>query len=233
MSAVRVTIPTVTSRTPTGKNWPAWHDDYADPTSALSQRLAIVQSNIRAWLDARPDDDLRVVSACAGQGHDLLGVLAERADAARVRASLLEFDRINVDLARATVTRLELERVEIRCADAGALTSYLGAVPADLVLFAGIFGNISEADIERSVHALPQLCAPGATVIWTRTRTPPDVTPTVRRWFDEAGFDEVAFAAPPGTLASVGVHRLRADPQPLGTARIFEFLEVGTATRSG
>ncbi len=67
-------------------------------------------------------------------------------------------------------------------ADAGDLTAYAKAVPADLVLMAGVFGNISDADVRRTIGALPQLCADGATVIWTRTRRAPDLTLTGQAW---------------------------------------------------
>jgi hypothetical protein len=219
-----------------GQDWQRWHDDYADPRSAMSQRLDVVRGHIETWLDAFPYDEVTVVSACAGQGDDLLQVLGRRADHARVRATLLEFDPVNAAVATATVARLGLERVTVRCRDAGDLASYVGAVPADLILFAGIFGNISHPHIERSIHALPRLCAPGATVIWTRTRRPPDATPLIRGWFAAAGFAEVAFDAPEARLFSVGVHRLQANPEPLGrtvSGRIFQFLRPGTATGSG
>jgi hypothetical protein len=64
------------------------------------------------------------------------------------------------------------------------------------------------------VAAAPALCAPGGTVIWTRHRRPPDLTPLVREWFAAAGFAEVAFEAPEtgSTLIGVGVHR-----RPAGT----------------
>ncbi len=67
-------------------------------------------------------------------------------------------------------------------ADAGDLTAYAKAVPADLVLMAGVFGNISDADVRRTIGAFPQLCADGATVIWTRTRRAPDLTLTGQAW---------------------------------------------------
>jgi hypothetical protein len=77
------------------------------------------------------------------------------------------------------------------------------------------------------VKALPSLCAAGATVIWTRHRAEPDLTPTIRRWFIEAGFEEEAFDSPgPGTNSfSVGVDRLSADPQPFKPGRrLFTFI---------
>lgn len=35
-------------------DWSAWHADYADPTSLLSERLRVVQRHIHHWLDDRP-----------------------------------------------------------------------------------------------------------------------------------------------------------------------------------
>ena len=209
----------------TRTHWQAWHEAYADETSPLSRRLRLVQQHIASWLDQRSDERLTVVSACAGQGHDLIGVLAARPDAQRVRGTLLEYDPGNVAAARAVADQAGLTNLVVRQADAGRLSSYVGTVPADLVLMVGVFGNISDADVERTVVALPQLCAEGATVIWTRARRAPDLTPTVRAWFRDAGFVEEAFHAPDDVRFSVGVHRLDGTPRPLdATGTVFEFV---------
>ncbi|ASW53005.1 class I SAM-dependent methyltransferase [Plantactinospora sp. KBS50] len=209
----------------TRRDWLAWHDAYRDPDSALSHRLRIVRRRIAEWLDERPEDELRVVSACAGQGHDLIGALSSRADARRVRAVLLEYDPRNVALARASAERAGLSGVTVHRADAGELSSYAGAVPADLVLMAGVFGNVTDADLRGTVFALPRLCSPGGTVIWTRHRDAPDRTPEIRRWFAEAGFAERAFDAPQDARFSVGVHRLTGPVVPLGgVGRLFSFV---------
>lgn len=209
----------------TGTDWQAWHRPYADENSPLSRRLRLVQEHIGRRLDDRPDERVTVVSACAGQGHDLIGVLAARDDAPRVRATLLEYDPGNVAAARAAAEEAGLAGVTVVRADAGKLASYVGAVPADLVLMAGVFGNISDADVRRTIRALPQLCAADATVIWTRTRAAPDLTPAVRRWFREAGFVAEAFHAPDDVLFSVGVHRLVGPPRPLDEAgELFTFI---------
>jgi hypothetical protein len=205
-------------------DWWGWHDSYADPGSPLAWRLRIVQRHLALWLDARTGP-LNVVSMCAGQGHDLRGVLAGRADAGRVRATLIEYDPRNVAAARAAFTADGLDGVTVVEADAGDLASYRSAGPADLVLMAGVLGNISDADIRTTIGALPQLCAAGATVIWTRTRREPDRTPGIRAGLADAGFAEQAFDAPDGVLFSVGVHRLTGPPRPLaGTGRIFRFI---------
>ncbi|GHJ46785.1 hypothetical protein Cs7R123_41270 [Catellatospora sp. TT07R-123] len=203
-------------------DWADWHRDYTDPGSPLSQRLALVRAHIGAWLDRRPQPLLRVVSACAGQGDDLLGVLAQRPDAARVRARLIEYDPRNA--AAATSRAAALPGVEVVCADAGGLASYAGTVPADLVLLCGVFGNVDDADVAATVAALPSLCAPGATVIWTRSRRAPDLTPAIRGWFADAGFAQRAFDAPDEVLFTVGVHEFGGAPAPLpGGGTMFRF----------
>ena len=197
-----------------------WHDAYGDPASPLSRRLEIVRGHIADWLDGRPDEPLTVVSACAGQGRDLIGVLAHRSDAQRVRATLLEFDPCNVRAARAAAAGLST--VDVQRAAAGDLASH--REPADLLLMAGVFGNIGDVDVRRTVAALPHLCRPRGTVIWTRSRRDPDLTGSIRTWFAAAGFTERAFDAPDDALFSVGVHQLtRAARTPPPTGRLFTF----------
>jgi hypothetical protein len=167
------------------------------------------------WLDARRGQALTAISACAGQGHDLIGMLAMCPDAGRVRAILLESDPRNVAAARLAAQLAGLDRVQVRQVDAGRLANYADGVPADLVLLAGVFGNISDQDVRRTIQALPQLCATGATVLWTRSRRLPDLTPSIRDWFAAAGLREQAFDAPAGELITVGVHRYLGQPEPL------------------
>lgn len=152
-----------------------------------------------------------------------IGALTRYRHAAAVRARLVERDPRNVRaLARsARAAGLELEIVE---GDAADPRLYPDAVPADLVLLCGVLGNISDADARATLMALPELCRPGGTVVWTRTRRPPDLTPLLRGWFAEAGFAELAFVAPSGELFSVGASRFLGEPQPLGAARLFTFI---------
>lgn len=208
----------------TSTDWVEWHAPYDDAESSLSQRLRAVQRSIREVLDAAADRPVRVISACAGQGRDLIEVLAAHPARDRVTARLVELDRRNARIARAAAAANGLTRVEVRQADAGLLDSYLGAVPANLVLFCGVFGNITDADIERTVRILPQLCAPGATVVWTRGRWDPEVVPRIRTWFDRSGFTEHRLEAPENDDWSVGTNHLTADPAtPVPGTTLFTF----------
>lgn len=185
------------------KDWHGWHEAYDDPASSLARRLAIVQAAIRLALDRCPPGPVRAVSVCAGQGRDMIGALADHPRGPDVRARLVEVDPRNVAAARAAAP----QGVVVVEGDASVSDAYLGAIPAELVLLCGVFGNVSDGDVERTVRFAPQLCAPGATVIWTRHRRAPDLTPSVRRWFGEAGFQEVSFEAPPESAAAVGAAR--------------------------
>jgi hypothetical protein len=175
-------------------------------------------------IDHAPAGRVSLVSLCAGQGHDVIGVLPHHPRRDDVRAVLVEADVRNARLARRAAAGQGLCQVEVRQADASLAASFADALPADLLLLCGIFGNVSDRDIRRTVQ-VPALCRAGATVIWTRHRRLPDLTPQIRAWFAESGFDELAFdALETSVLTSVGVNRLcdaPADAPP--SHRLFTF----------
>ncbi len=207
-------------------DWLAWHRDYEDPDSALSQRLAIIQRNIREFLMTFEGSPVRVLSMCAGKGADLLGAVAS-VDRRDIEGRLVELNPDLADVARHTASALGLERLEVVTGDAGTSAAYAGAVPADLVLEVGVFGNISADDIERTVRASPMLCAPGAMLIFTRHRGEPDQTPIIRGWYEECGFEEVSFESVPGHPSSVGVMAYRGEPVPFVESELFTFIRTG------
>lgn len=114
--------------------------------------------------------------------------------------------------------------MDVRTADAGASATFLDILPVDLLLLCGIFGNVTDADIRRTIAAVPAMLTPGGTVIWTRGRFgDADLRPDVRRWLVEAGLVEVAFDGEPERFG-VGVARWPGPtaPGPL-PARLFTF----------
>ena len=191
------------------RDWARWHDAYEDPVSPLSLRLALVQRHLSDALTAALPGPVRLVSLCAGQGHDVFGVLPDHPRRDDVTAVLVELDPGNARLAADRAAQAGLASVTVREADAGVAASYADAMPADVLMLCGIFGNVSEHDIRPTIAAAPVMCAQGGTVIWTRHRRAPDLTPRLRDWFAAAGFVEVAFEAPSAApLISVGVYRL-------------------------
>ncbi|HEX5289672.1 MAG TPA: SAM-dependent methyltransferase [Streptosporangiaceae bacterium] len=206
------------------RDWAEWHRDYDDPGSLASRRLELVQGHLRAELDHAPAGGIALISLCAGQGRDVIGVLAGHPRRGDVRARLVELDERNVAAARRAAQAAGLDGVELLRADAGMTDACAGAVPARIDMACGIFGNITAGDIQATVAALPSLCAPGALVVWTRHRGAPDVTPAIRSWFGAAGFREKAFDVSRDGFMSVGAHRLTGEPAALTPGqRLFTF----------
>jgi hypothetical protein len=232
------------SHAPDASHWVRWHAPYEDPASNLSRRLRTVQSMVREVLDGIADADpgadtqtdperFRIVSMCAGQGRDVIDVVAAHPRREAVSALLVELHPDLVAFARARAAAAGVDRqVRIVEGDAAQSRWYADYVPADLVLVCGVFGNISGADRIRTIQALPGWCKRGAHVLWTRHRHPPDATPAIRAEFAAAGFTEVAFVAPEDTVMSVGHHRFDgdADAAPIDAeATLFEFVGDGFA----
>lgn len=183
------------------RDYQDWHGRYDDPASGLGWRLQRVRRHIGDALDGHRGP-VRVLSICAGDGRDLLGVLSRRTDAGRVSAVLLELHPGLAQQARATAAAAGWAGIDVRAVDAGHSDSYRGAVPADVVLMVGIFGNVTNEDLWRLIASAPPLCRPGATLIWSRGRsfsrelagvTSGDLNHEVRGRFAAAGFAELAY----------------------------------------
>lgn len=208
------------------RDWIAWHEAYEDPESGLSRRLAAVRRRFAAALDEAPPGPVQVISMCAGEGRDVLGVLADHPRREEVSALLIEAEPELVERVRAHAARLDGPVVSVARRDAGTTTAYASAVPADVVLACGVFGNVSDEDIERTAAVLPSLCAPRATVIWTRGGEPSRLD-AVGGWFRAAGFELIGIETgqrSPDRRWGVGAHRLVVDPPPYEPAvRMFSF----------
>jgi SAM-dependent methyltransferase len=215
------------------RDYQDWHRRYDDPGSGLSWRLERVQHHLRDAFDRHPGP-VGVLSVCSGDGRDLLGVLAGRGDAERVSAVLLELHPGLARQARDAAAATGLGGVQVRTVDASDVDAYRGAVPADVVLLVGIFGNVADDDVWRLVAFAPQLCRPGATLVWSRGRrfsrdlpgvTAGDLNDEVRRRFAATGFVETAYETRDSDgRPALGVVRydgppvpLRPDPRPLFT----------------
>lgn len=166
---------------------------------------------------------MRILSLCSGDGRDLIPQLA---DSGREFAHLVlvEQDQALAHAARTTASQLGLGRVRVITGDAGVCATFAFALPVDLLMLCGVFGNVSEHDIAATVAAVPAMLRPGATVIWTRGSTEPDLRRVIRQWFTDTGFTEAAFDSEPHGFG-VGVARL-TDPcstEPL-PHRLFTFV---------
>lgn len=204
-------------------DWAAWHRDYDDASSSLSRRLAVVRTRLLEVLsgDAPPRS---VLSLCAGDGRDVLPVLAGLPERRRPEVVLVELDPTLAAAAEQSAEDLGVVATVV-VGDAGLRDTWQSAAPVDLLLLCGIFGNISEDDIRTTVRAAPTLLRPGGRVIWTRGWfAGQDLRPQIRQWFTAEGMEELAFDAEPEGYG-VGLNRSaaagRADEAP---GRLFSFV---------
>ena len=203
-----------------GRDWYDWHAPYDDPDSVLSRRLSWVRDRIRVALDEAPPGQVRLISLCAGQGRDVLGVLPGHPRRGDVTARLVELDPRNTGVARRLAAEAGLDNVEIVTGDASLTSQYADLVPAHVVLICGMLGNMTDKNVELVIGYCTRLCAAGGTVIWTRGRSmlhapeAPDLVPQVCAWFEQRGFERV-WLSDPEYKACCGAHRFNRTPGPL------------------
>ncbi|HLO28557.1 MAG TPA: hypothetical protein VK249_05455, partial [Anaerolineales bacterium] len=125
-----------------------------------------------------------------------------------VAGRLVELDPRLVERARASAP----SAIQVVCGDAGNSDAYEGAVPVNLLLCCGVFGNITESDIQNTINSWSLLCAPEATVIWTRGSFEPDLRNQIREWVKLSGFEELSFDT--NEKYGVGVAKMVRTSQP-------------------
>lgn len=188
------------------RDWIKWHQAYDDPHSVLSQRLVVVSGMIRESLDNAPPGEIRVLSLCAGDGRDLVFGTADHPRITDITGLLVELNPQLAQQAAANVTAVYAD-LRVKNADAGGTCEFRSALPIDLLLLCGIFGNVVNEDIQRTIAAVPAMCRSGATVIWTRHRREPDITPKIRGWFDAAGCNSTKFVSPGVDSFAIGCEK--------------------------
>ena len=145
---------------------------------------------------------------------------------AHVSAVLVELDPDLAEAARRDAAALGLD-VDVRTDDAGLVAAWMDAVPVDVLMLCGVFGNITDDDIRRTVGAVPLMMQRGGTMIWTRgsdgseTDDPGD---WVRSLLLDAGWEERSFVRPDDASFRVGVHPWQGISSGVLADRLFAFV---------
>ena len=141
-------------------------------------------------------------------------------------AVLIEIDSENVAAAQRAAARAGLTQLEAVEADASTSDVYAPYVPGDIVLACGVFGNISDGDLEETIRHLSMLCGEGAAVIWTRHWKEPVLIARIQQWFAESGFGNLSYdALENAKKTGVGVALLKQPPLRFQPGyRFFTFL---------
>lgn len=211
-------------------DWVEWHTAYDNPSSSLSRRLNVVRQRLEGVLVLVDRASPSILSLCAGNGGDVIPVLATNRSRWSASALLIELDPALAASARAAAGESGLGCVDVRCGDAADPSMFVDAAPVDVLLLCGIFGNIRHESFPTVVGAIPLLVRQHGYVIWTRGAarpSEPDRRPEVRRWFRDAGLPEVAFDGEP-EVYGVGLNEVTAPAS--GDIRLmaplFEFVSV-------
>jgi hypothetical protein len=194
-------------------DWTEWHAHY-DADTSLSRRLRVVQDRLRELFHASAPPR-SVLALCAGEGRDLIPVLADLPAAQRPVATLVELDAHLADNAQRHALDAGVS-VNVIVGDAGSPQTWASVPPVDLLMLCGIFGNVSLDDVQATIREVPGLLNDGGHVIWTRGYfdEEADVRPQVRQWFTDAGLNETSFDAEP-TGYGVGVNAFSGRTQPV------------------
>ena len=205
------------------RDWRTWHRAYDDPTSDLSRRLNEIVDAIHSAIDSAPPGPLRLISLCCGDAPDVTRALTDHPRRSDVTGCLIELDSQLAATASANLRSIGSGLV-VRCGDASDPKLFADMAPADVLLLVGIFGNITDTDVERVISSVPTICKQGATVIWTRHRRDPDLTPKIAHWFATAGCVSSTFRSPGRGSYAVGSERCEhATPLALLPDRLFTF----------
>ncbi len=209
------------------KDWAKWHEHYDTTDSSLSQRLALVQHAIRQCLPENLTADYTIIDICAGDGRDLINVLETYEAKDLIHGRLIELDPrlVNEAEERARAAHMP-DNLKIIQGDASQTHAYKDSIPADLLLACGVFGNISDDDVAKTIQNLPKLCKQGTRVIWTRNHRAPDRTEIVRNLFHDNGFTETDFTSTDDNAYGIGVHTFDASVPDIGdNVTMFNFIK--------
>ena len=209
------------------RDWLKWHDGY-ETRPDLAARLPIVRSHIARCLDCCQAGPVGVVSICAGDGRDLVGLMSTCNRRGDISAWLVEFNPVLAARGGAAIEQARLGGcMRYVVADATLFSTYMPMVPADLIILAGIFGNLRPSEVPRLIEGLHFLCRPEAAVVWTRNRIYNDgaaALPAIRRHFQKAGFEAIEEELTSDNGYTIGTHRYKGESTPLlPDRRWFEF----------
>jgi hypothetical protein len=148
--------------------WSGWPEKVYQQ-NLYQQRLASVQQHLTRCLDSVPAGRVCILSVCAGDGRDVIGVLTAHPRRRDVSARLVELDPHSVATGVQSVAAAGLQDVvTFLHADATTYATYQGLTPAEIVLLCGVWGHVPADQRRAVVDALATFCTPGGSLVWTR-----------------------------------------------------------------
>ena len=212
-------------------DWLEWYKGY-DTSPDRRARLRFVQTYIHNALNAYSKEPINIISLCAGDGRDLIPVLNTHPRRAHVRGTLVEMNPTLVTRGRSAIEAAALlDQLSYLEADATLSSTYEHIAPADMVIVAGIFGNLLASQVPLLIQNLPALCNSDAFVIWTRHRrynNGMEQIPIISKLLQDNQFEPIRFDTTSDTGYSVGMNRYVGSRKQLILEK--KWFEFGTAT---
>lgn len=148
--------------------WNGWPES-AYRQAPYQQRLLAVQDHLAAALNAAPAGPVNLISICAGDGRDVIGVLQSHSRRGDVTSWLVEQDGQSVADGFEHAARAGLQNsIHFVHGDATVYETYADIAPANVVLLCGVWGHVPISERPDLVRALAAVCRPTGSVVWTR-----------------------------------------------------------------
>ena len=205
--------------------WSDWPQEVYQQQS-YQQRLWIVQEHFAKCLDNVPCGPVRVLSLCAGDGRDVIGVLSSHPRRTDVTGWLVESSRQSIAIGACHAASAGLERtVNFLCGDATLYATYKDIAPADIVLVCGVWGHVAADQRALLVAGIASLCKSDGVVIWTRGLGPNmNRLQEIQSHFAGLDWDKVRVSNTPDQRWAVATYRYSGPThQLLKSGRLFRF----------
>lgn len=205
--------------------WNGWPEK-AYKKDHYQQRLLAVQKHLAECLDIAPPGSVRIISICAGDGRDVIGVLGSHQRRKDVSAWLVELNRKSVAAGvRHTISAGLENAVNFLNEDATLYLTYKNITPSDILLLCGVWGHVPTDERVQLVGAIASLCKPGSTVTWTRGVSKGMARlHEIQSLFSGSSWESVCVSLTSDKNWAVATHRYCGPPKELPESeRLFHF----------
>ena len=208
-------------------DWAKWHEKY-EVSPAMKARLVIVREHLSRCLDLQPPGPIQILSICAGDARDLIGLMEAHPRKKDVNALLVENNSELVEAGRKVISEAGIEsQLTFSMSDATISSTYVEFVPVDIALLSGVFGNLRPEECARLIRSLCSLCKRGGYVVWTRHRQIHgglSQIALIRQHFEDSRFEEVQIGDTADDKFTIATYRYQGAGEILRAGgKLFEF----------